>query len=100
MGVLAGRSNDWSLSLNGVRLAGGSLTSGDGYTRTNPFSFASGVDGGAGLNQIHVSVGDVITIQLVRTSTSGYFVGVVETITAVSSGPPPPVVDASADAVT
>ena len=77
------RSNDWSLLHNGVPLTGGSISSGDPFDRANPFDFAGGSGGAAVLQDIPVLKGDVIELEIIKSSTStfGDFVGVILQIT-------------------
>ena len=77
------RSNHWTLSLNGVPLTGGDISSGDTFNRASPFNFAAGSSGASVLNDVPVTIGDVITLQIVKTSTIGDFAGVNFTIDAV-----------------
>ena len=74
---------DWTLRVNGSRISGGSLTSDDSFTSSNPFDFSAG-DGGTSALSFPVSVNDVIALKLRRPSTypSNEFVGVDLTITA------------------
>jgi hypothetical protein len=63
MGRDIGRSNTWTISLNSVPLTSGLLFSGDPFDRTSPMSFALGVGGLSVLQNIPVSVGDVIELR-------------------------------------
>jgi hypothetical protein len=76
-----GRSNAWSLWHNGTLLTGGTVSSGDAYSRASPFDFAAGSGGAAALSQIDVSPGDQLVVRLERTSQYGDFVGVNLTVT-------------------
>jgi hypothetical protein len=76
MGRDIGRSNHWTLYAGGVALSDGAIASGDQYDRANPFNLASGSGGPAALINIRVCRGDVIRLELVRTSPEGDFVGV------------------------
>ena len=73
-----GRSNDWTLLHKGVPLTGGSIFSGDPFHRANPFDLATGSGGAAVLQDIPVSEGEVIELEIIKSSTSqfGDFVGV------------------------
>jgi hypothetical protein len=79
-----GRGNEWNLLLNGVSLTSGNIFSGDPFNRANPFHFANGLNGPAALNAIAVSIGDVIELRIVRTTTFGDDVGVNLTITTIT----------------
>jgi hypothetical protein len=70
-----GRSNHWSLLLNGTELTGGDLFSGDGHDRANPYNFVNGTDMPASLSNLSVHAGDVVMLQFQRTSVDGDFVG-------------------------
>ena len=84
-----GRSNTWELFLNGVSLSSGSVFSGDPFDRDNPFDFATGSGGGSALLNLAVSTGDVLRLDIARTSSAGDLVGVELTIDAVSAIPIP-----------
>jgi hypothetical protein len=71
-----GRSNNWSLLKNDVVLTGGSLASGDIYSRSSPFFFRDGSGGAEAITDIEVEAGDTLNLLLVRTSQAGDFVGV------------------------
>jgi hypothetical protein len=79
-----GRSMDWTLRLNGVSLSGGSLTSTDSFTSSNPFKFLDG-NGGPSVLNVAVSTGDVVALELGRPTSdnSHEFVGVDFSILAV-----------------
>lgn len=70
-----GRSNTWELLLNGNLLSAGSLSSGDPFDRDNPFEFEDGAGLGA-LSGVPVHIGDVLRLNVTRTSSAGDFVGV------------------------
>ncbi len=70
------RSNRWELYLNGTLLSGGNMLAHGGYYRSNPFDFAAGSGGPAILNNIPVSAGDVVKLQIIKLSTFGHLVGV------------------------
>ena len=78
-----GRSNTWSILLNDVLLTDGTISSGDAFDRSNPFTFAAGSGGATALQDIQVSTGDEIRLELVRGSTFGEFVGVDLQVTLV-----------------
>ncbi len=86
-----GRSNQWTLKLNGVALSGGNISSGDPYSRANPFEFINGSGGPSVLAGIPVSVGDVFRLDIVKTSGPGDFAGVNLTITETVVPIPPAV---------
>ncbi|TWU40845.1 hypothetical protein [Novipirellula artificiosorum] len=83
MGRDIGRGNDWTLLLNGNILSYGHLESGDAFSRANPFSFQDGSGGSIALSNLSVSAGDVVELQIARTSADGDFVGVNLSVTAV-----------------
>jgi hypothetical protein len=83
MGRDIGRGNHWDISLNGISLTGGDIFSGDPFNRSNPFAFSAGSGGPTVLNQIPVAVGDVLKLQITRTSEPGDYAGVNLTITAI-----------------
>lgn len=82
-----GRSNQWSLFLNNTLLSQGTVASGDPYSAAAPFDLATGTGGAAALDDVAVSSGDVIKLQLARTSTNGDYVGVNFTVTAIVPEP-------------
>lgn len=72
-----GRSNQWSLFLNGTLLSQGDLFTGDPYSRANPFEFGSGSGGANAVTGLAVSTGDVLSLAIARTGFApGDFVGV------------------------
>jgi PEP-CTERM motif-containing protein len=75
-----GRANHFDLFLNNTLLTQGNVSDGDAFSRSSPLTFA--------LNDIAVHVGDVIRLQVARTSTFGDFTGVNLTI-GVSAVPEP-----------
>jgi hypothetical protein len=77
------RGNRWNLYVRNALVSTGTVASGDVYSRANPFLFAAGSGGPGPLANVPVSVGDKITLEVVRTSVDGYFVGTNLTITAV-----------------
>jgi hypothetical protein len=85
MGRDIGRGNHWALSHNGVMLTQGDIFSGDVFSRANPFNFASGTGGAAVLTNRSVATGDVITLQLDKTSPAGDYTGVNFTIDFIAS---------------
>nr|AIE90234.1 hypothetical protein [uncultured marine thaumarchaeote AD1000_01_F04] len=76
-----GRSNDWTLYLNDVPLTDGNIFSGDSFSRAMPFDFDLGSGGPAALDNVPVSVGDVLKLEFVRTSGFGDIIGVHMTVT-------------------
>ena len=80
-----GRSNTWEILLNGTSLSSGSLFSGDPFDRDDPFDFAAGSGGAAALLGIAVGIGDVVQLNIAKTSFAGDFVGTNLTIEATSS---------------
>lgn len=83
MGRDIGRGNHWSIALNGTSLTSGDVSSGDAYSRAAPMSFASGSGDSAPLASMSVHVGDVIELDLSRTSTSGDYCGIRMQVTLV-----------------
>ncbi|MBP7949792.1 MAG: hypothetical protein KA004_09065 [Verrucomicrobiales bacterium] len=71
-----GRGNDWKLYKNATLLSSGHIQSGDAYNRANPSAFRSGSGGVAAVQNIAVVPGDVLKLEIVRTSTDGDFVAV------------------------
>ena len=68
-----GRSNDWSLTLNGTLLDSGSLTSTDAFSRASPDTFS--------IVGQSITAGDILKLEVAKTSKYGEFVGVNLTIT-------------------
>jgi len=90
MGRDIGRSNHWTLYSGASVRTEGDISSGDPYSRDNPFDLAAGSGGAAALVNIRLCRGDVIRLEIVRTSQAGDFVGVNLTVSAA-------VVDCPAD---
>ena len=72
-----GRSNNWSLMLGAALLASGTIGDGDSINRTNPASF-----GGAGLQNLAVSIGDVLKLEFIRIGSGEDYVGMNLTVIA------------------
>ena len=92
LGVDRGRGNQWNLLLNGSIFTSGSISSGDPFNRSNPFDFSAGSGGASALQNLPVSSGDVIELQIIKTSGSGEFTGVnlaIEQFESPSSIPEP-----------
>jgi hypothetical protein len=89
MGRDIGRSNDWSIALNGVTLTSGSLASGDAYDRAHPFVFTTGASGASVLQNIIVAAGDVVQLELVNTSGFGDYVAVSFSVSLTAIPEPP-----------
>lgn len=87
MGRDIGRANNWYLYLNGNLLSGGSTYSGDPYSRANPFFFTLGSGGSNVLQNVQVTTGDQIMLEIDRTGTYGDYVGVNLTITETVPDP-------------
>jgi hypothetical protein len=86
-----GRSSVWSLWLNGTLLTGGEVASGDVYDFSSPFLFSIGSAGAGVLQNISVSAGTTLMLQIKKESGPyGTFVGVNLTI-AFTDNPPDPV---------
>jgi hypothetical protein len=75
MGRDIDRGNEWRLSVRGEIVSTGTIFSGDTYSRANPFRFELG-SGGPRALRTNVEPGDVVTLEIVRTSFAGEFVGV------------------------
>ena len=80
MGRDIGRGNHWTLLHNANVLTQGDIFSGDTYSRSNPFNFTNGSGGTAVLTNRSVATGDIIKLQLDKTSTPGDYAGVNFTI--------------------
>lgn len=76
MGRELGSASHWEISLDGVPLTGGDLSSGDAYDRANPFDFATGSGGDTALRDVAVAPGAELALTLTRTTQSGDYVGV------------------------
>jgi hypothetical protein len=87
MGRDIGRGNHWTLAKNGVVLTGGDIFSGDAYSRASPFDFGSGSGGPSVLTNVFVLPGDIIKLQLEKTSQYGDYIGVHFKVTASLSPP-------------
>lgn len=75
-----GRSNHFNLFLNSTLLTQGDLFDGDVFDRVHPLAFS--------LNDLAVRVGDVLRLEVARTSAAGDFTGVNLTVD-VSAVPEP-----------
>jgi hypothetical protein len=84
MGRDIGRSNHWSLSINGSTVTSGDIASGDPYNRASPFLFSAGAGGAGVLTGVSVSIGDKVELDLTKTSSPGDYVGITWTITTVT----------------
>lgn len=84
MGRDIGRGNHWTLSHNGVTLTQGDIFSGDAYSRSNPFNFASGSGGAPVLTNVPIATGDSIKLQLDKTGSPGDYSGVNFTINFIT----------------
>jgi hypothetical protein len=78
-----GRSNHWTLYRNDQALTSGDISSGDPYSRANPFRFDQGSGGPGVLVGIPVAQGDSLELAIAKTSPFGDFVGVSFHITVV-----------------
>ncbi|MFN0151093.1 MAG: FlgD immunoglobulin-like domain containing protein [bacterium] len=85
MGRDIGRGNQWRLSLNGTLLTGGTIGSGDAYSRATPFQFSAGSGGASAVDDVAVAVGDLLMLEIIRTSTLGDYVGIRWTIDATAT---------------
>ncbi len=90
LGVDRGRGNQWTILVNGIALTGGTLLSGDAYSRASPFFFSLGSGGSGALGNILVSAGDVVMLRLDRNTAFGEFTGVDLTVTFTSMAEPIP----------
>ncbi len=81
------RSVDWSLSVRGTTLTGGSLYSGDPYNRANPFDLSTGWSGASVLSNIPIYSGDIVKLTLATKSYLGEFTGINLTITQTIPAP-------------
>ncbi len=84
-----GRTNHWSLTRNGNLLSGADISAANS-SRAAPFNFTAGSGGAAVLANIPVAPGDVIKLQVERTSFFGDFVGVNFTVTGPQGCTAPP----------
>jgi hypothetical protein len=88
-----GRDTDWSISLNGATLTGGTILHTDPFNSSSPDSFANG-SGGPGALTFAVSQGDVVSLDIVRNPLSAgaaaTFMGVDETISLQTTAVPEP----------
>jgi FlgD Ig-like domain len=82
MGRDIGRGNHWSLSLNGTVLTDGDISSGDPYSRSIPFEFSAGSGGPSAIVGVAVTVGDLVVLEIAKTSVFGDYAGIRWTITA------------------
>jgi hypothetical protein len=78
-----GRSNHWRLSINGTVVTEGDISSGDAYSRANPFDLSTGTGGASVLNDVPISSGTVVKLEFDAMGGAGDFVGVDFTVNAV-----------------
>jgi hypothetical protein len=98
----ADRNSIWSLWVNGILLTSGQVAWGDVYDFNSPFLFSTGTGGAGVLQNISVSVGDELMLQVRKESGPyGTFVGInlSVTLTPESVGPVDPVVAIEALAI-
>lgn len=70
------RPQHWTLTHGSAVLAEGDLSTGDPYSRSSPFTFASGALVPSALIDRLVAKGDVLMMEALRTGFSGDFIGV------------------------
>ena len=89
MGRDIGRANDWQILKNGAPLTGGSIFSGDAFSRATPFLLTAGSGGASAVTNIPIAVGDTLELRftLAGTSGSGDFVGTNFTVNTVVPEP-------------
>ncbi len=75
MGREIGRANHWSIQRNASVLSEGDISDGDPFSRANPALFSAGTGGTAALTNVGVSAGDLIVLQISKTSSFGDFIG-------------------------
>ncbi|HQR07416.1 MAG TPA: hypothetical protein PLN21_11370 [Gemmatales bacterium] len=84
-----GRANTWSLWKNATQFTSGVVSTGDPFSRANPFLFSNGSGGASVLLNIPVVPGDTIMYQIATNSgAGGDFTGVNMTVT-LSAVPEP-----------
>jgi hypothetical protein len=78
-----GRSVNWIISVNGTAITGGTVASGDPYSRANPLLMSAGSGGPSVLQNIPINAGDTIGILTLKGSLSSFgdFIGIDWTIT-------------------
>jgi hypothetical protein len=81
------RINTWKLYVRGNQISSGTVAAGDPYDRENPFLFHLGSGGSNVLENIAVSVGDEVMLEVVRNSVYGDYVGVNLSVTRHVSDP-------------
>jgi hypothetical protein len=98
MGREISRSVDWSIWDNGTKITGGTVASGDPYSRSSPFLLSAGSGGAAAITNISIATGDTLRLQLDTTPDTPYgdFVGMNFTITTSSVPEPTSVLAISA----
>ncbi|MBI5693649.1 MAG: hypothetical protein HZC55_26530 [Verrucomicrobia bacterium] len=71
------RLGRWRLSIDGVEVTGGALVGPpvDTYSSSNPFNFSTGYGGASVLQNVHVSIGDVIQFQFEKLNISASYAG-------------------------
>ncbi len=80
------RGNDWLLYLDDVELTHGRIEPGDEYSRENPMTFDLGSGGASVLQNVAVSAGDVLKLEVVKITIYGDFCGVKLTIRHCPTG--------------
>lgn len=81
------RGNQWNLYVKGTLVSNGLLSGADSFSRSAPFLLSTGSGGAGPLANIQVAPGDVIELQIVRTTFDGFFVGTNLTVSAVVPEP-------------
>jgi len=71
-----GRSMRWTLKLNGVPRSHGDVTAANPYSSSSPFLFRDG-SGGPNAMRFTVIAGDIINLELTKTSSAAEFTGVI-----------------------
>jgi len=75
------RNSDWRLRMNNTVLASGNVSGTDAYSSSSPFALVDGASSRS-LNNISVSMGDVVVLEFISPTSYATFVGVDLVITA------------------
>lgn len=86
----AARGNQWNLYIKGILASSGQLSGSDAYDRDHPFSLLTGSGGASPFFDVAVSIGDIVKLEIVRTTFDGFFVAEDLTISTVAEPRPTP----------
>jgi hypothetical protein len=83
MGRDIGRAAIWNIYVNDSLVSSGSIYSGDPYSSSDPFEFNTGSGGANVMQNVPVTVGETVELEVANNSTYGDYVGVQFSISSV-----------------